>query len=81
MDLILTGRKMHADEAKHWGLVRDVVPADRLMDQAREITATIAQGAPLVAGALKESCGNTATHRLKKATPPWAAATCRSTSA
>ncbi|MER9949510.1 enoyl-CoA hydratase-related protein [Mesorhizobium sp. M0047] len=54
MDLILTGRKMYADEAKHWGLVRDVVPADQLMNHAREIAATIAQGAPLVATALKE---------------------------
>lgn len=54
MEMILTGRKMYADEAKHWGLVRDVVPVDRLMDQAREVAATIAQGAPLVAGALKE---------------------------
>lgn len=54
MEMILTGRKMYADEAKHWGLVRDVVPVDRLMDHAREVAATIAQGAPLVAGALKE---------------------------
>lgn len=54
MDLILTGRKMHADEAKHWGLVRDVVPADRLMEHARSVAATIAEGAPLVAVALKE---------------------------
>ena len=54
MDLILTGRKMYSDEAKHWGLVRDVVPADQLMDHARGIAATIAEGAPLVATALKE---------------------------
>lgn len=54
MDLILTGRKMYADEAKHWGMVRDVVPADRLLDHARDIAATIANGAPLVATALKE---------------------------
>ncbi len=54
MDLILTGRKMYADEAKHWGLVRDVVPADQLMEHARGIAATIAEGAPLVATALKE---------------------------
>lgn len=54
MDLILTGRKMFADEAKHWGLVRDVVPVDRLMEHARSVADTIAQGAPLVAGALKE---------------------------
>jgi crotonobetainyl-CoA hydratase len=54
MELILTGRKMYADEAKHWGLVRDVVPVDTLMDHARSVAATIAQGAPLVARALKE---------------------------
>lgn len=54
MDLILTGRKMYADEAKHWGLVRDVVPNEQLMAHARGVADTIAQGAPLVAGALKE---------------------------
>ncbi len=54
IDLILTGRKMHADEAKHWGLVRDVVPADQLLSHARSVTDTIANGAPLVLGALKE---------------------------
>ncbi|MEZ5797725.1 MAG: enoyl-CoA hydratase-related protein [Paracoccaceae bacterium] len=54
MDLILTGRKMYADEARHWGLVRDIVPADRLQDHARSVAATIAAGAPLVAVALKE---------------------------
>ena len=54
MEMMLTGRKMYADEAKHWGLVRDVVPGDRLMPHVREIAAGIAKGAPLVAGALKE---------------------------
>ncbi len=53
-ELILTGRKMYADKAKHWGLVRDVVPADRLMALAHDIAATIAKGAPLVPRALKE---------------------------
>ena len=54
MELILTGRKMFADEAKHWGLVRDVVAADQLLEHARTVAAIIAQGAPLVAVALKE---------------------------
>lgn len=54
MDLILTGRKMYADEAKHWGLVRDVVPKEQLHDHARSIAGTIAEGAPMVAPALKE---------------------------
>ena len=54
MDMILTGRKMYADEARHWGLVRDVVPVGELMAHARSVAATIAAGAPLVAIALKE---------------------------
>ena len=35
MDLLLTGRWMSAEEAARWGLVNEVVPADRLMDRAR----------------------------------------------
>jgi crotonobetainyl-CoA hydratase len=54
MDLMLTGRRMSAVEAKHWGLVRDVVPEDRILDHARALARGIAEGAPLVTGALKE---------------------------
>lgn len=54
MDLMLTGRRMSAHEAKHWGLVRDVVPAAELMTKAREVADLIAEGAPLALQALKE---------------------------
>lgn len=54
MDLILTGRRLGPDEAKHWGLVRDVVPRQKILDHARELAAGIAKGAPLVSQALKE---------------------------
>ena len=54
MDLMLTGRRLSATEAKHWGLVRDVVPNDRILEHAREIAQGIAEGAPLVTRALKE---------------------------
>jgi crotonobetainyl-CoA hydratase len=54
MDLMLTGRRRGAQEAKHWGLVRDVVPAAQLMTRAREVADGIAQGAPLAIVALKE---------------------------
>lgn len=54
MDLLYTGRRMSAQEAKHWGLVRDVVPGADLMTKAREIADGIAQGAPLAVQALKE---------------------------
>jgi enoyl-CoA hydratase len=42
MDMCLTGRTMGADEAERAGLVSRVVPADRLLDEALAIAATIA---------------------------------------
>lgn len=54
IDLILTGRKMSAQEAKHWGLVRDVVPKQDLVQHARGLAKKVASGAPLVPRALKE---------------------------
>ena len=54
MDLLLTGRWMEAEEAKQWGLVNDFVPAEKLMDRAREIAALLASGPPLVFAAIKE---------------------------
>lgn len=54
IDLMLTGRRMSAAEAKHWGLVRDVVPADRLMAHTRALAEEMASCAPLPLQALKE---------------------------
>ena len=42
MDMILTGRQIDALEAERSGLVSRVVPADRLMQEARSIAQTIA---------------------------------------
>ena len=42
MELCLTGRMMEAEEAERCGLVSRVVPADDLMDAARELARTIA---------------------------------------
>ena len=53
-DLILTGRAMSAAEAMHWGLVKEVVPAGRVLLRAREIAAEIVEGAPLAVVAAKE---------------------------
>ncbi|MGI9491002.1 MAG: enoyl-CoA hydratase-related protein, partial [Geminicoccaceae bacterium] len=54
MDLLLTGRWMEAAEARQWGLVNEVLPADQLMDRARELAALLASGPPLVFAAIKE---------------------------
>ena len=47
MDMLLTARLVHADEAKALGLINYVVPAEELMDKALEIASTIAKNAPL----------------------------------
>jgi crotonobetainyl-CoA hydratase len=54
MDMLLTGRWMDAAEAKHFGLVNEIVPAVGLMDRAREIAQLLADGPPLVFAAIKE---------------------------
>jgi crotonobetainyl-CoA hydratase len=54
MDMLLTGRWMEADEAHRWGLVKEVLPADQLIDRAWEISRLLANGPPLVFAAIKE---------------------------
>jgi crotonobetainyl-CoA hydratase len=54
MDMLLTGRWMEADEAYRWGLVKEVLPADKLLDRAWEISRMLANGPPLVFAAIKE---------------------------
>jgi len=54
MEMLLTGESMDAETAAHWGLVNRVVPAERLLDEARELAARIAGNAPLATQAAKE---------------------------
>jgi crotonobetainyl-CoA hydratase len=54
MELLFTGRWMDAAEAKHWGLVNEIVPAADLMARARELADVLAGGPPLVYAAIKE---------------------------
>jgi crotonobetainyl-CoA hydratase len=59
MDLLLTGRWMDAAEAKGWGLVNEILPADRLLPRARELAGILADGPPLVFAAIKETLRRT----------------------
>ncbi len=60
MEMLLTGRRMPADEALKWGLVNAVVPLEKLMDKARSLAETIVQAAPLSIAAVKEVSRETA---------------------
>ena len=45
-DLLLTGRIIDAAQAKEYGLVTEVVPAERLMDAAHELADTLISASP-----------------------------------
>ena len=54
MELVLTGRRITAAEAKRIGLVSDVVLAAQLMSHVRRIAGMIVEGAPLSIAASKQ---------------------------
>lgn len=55
VELLFTGRFMHADEAHRWGLVNAVMPKDKLEHRVWEIARLLASGPPLVFAAIKET--------------------------
>ncbi|MBW2313237.1 MAG: enoyl-CoA hydratase/isomerase family protein [Deltaproteobacteria bacterium] len=54
-ELVLTGRKFTAEEAAEIGLVNEVVPAESLLDRAREVAAEFAESRPDVLAAAKRA--------------------------
>jgi crotonobetainyl-CoA hydratase len=59
-ELLLTGRRMPADEAARWGLANRVVPQAELMGAAMSLAADISAGAPLAVAAIQEALAATA---------------------
>ena len=55
MEMLLTGRRMGAEEAYGWGLVNAVVPFELLMETAREYADMMIAAAPLSLAATKET--------------------------
>lgn len=55
LELMLTGRRVDAQEALALGLVLKVVPVDQLLDEAMEFAARIAKGPPLGMAATKHA--------------------------
>lgn len=59
-EMLLTGRRMSAREAAHWGLVNRVVPADELPGEADRLAREVAAAAPLAVAAVQEITRSTA---------------------
>ena len=59
MEMLFTGRVIDVEEAKHWGIINEYVPADQLMNRAREVADLLAGGPPLVYAAIKETLEKT----------------------
>jgi crotonobetainyl-CoA hydratase len=58
-EMLFTGRRFDAAEAKHWGIINEIVPAAQLMARARAVAAMLADGPPLVFAAIKETLRET----------------------
>lgn len=54
MDLLLTGRWFDAEEAKQWGLIKEICTPDTLLDKTWELARLLETGPPLVYAAIKE---------------------------
>ena len=53
-ELLLTGRRMSAQEALNWGLINQVVAADALLESANALARHMVAAAPLALAAVKE---------------------------
>jgi crotonobetainyl-CoA hydratase len=54
MEMLFTGRRIDTVEAKHWGIINEIVPAADLMARARAVADQLAEGPPLVYACIKE---------------------------
>ncbi len=54
-ELIFTGRQLTAQQAREWGLVNEVVPADELMTRVMELAQNIARNGTLAISTAKEA--------------------------
>lgn len=58
--LLLTGKTITSKEAFEYGLLFDVVPADKLLQSSIDLATRLAEKAPLALNQLKESLSNLA---------------------
>jgi crotonobetainyl-CoA hydratase len=58
-EMLFTGRRIDALEAKNWGIINETLPLTGLMARAREVADQLADGPPLVFAAIKETLRET----------------------
>jgi crotonobetainyl-CoA hydratase len=58
-EMLFTGRRIDALEAKNWGIINETLPLAGLMARAREVADQLADGPPLVFAAIKETLRET----------------------
>ncbi len=66
MEMLLSGRRLSAAEAQHYGLVNYVVHGNDLMKCARDVAAAIAKGAPLAIQAVKQIVSESANKTVEE---------------
>ncbi len=54
VEFLMTGRWMDTKEAKHWGLINEIVKQKDLIKRARELASTIANGPNLIYSSIKD---------------------------
>ena len=54
VEFLMTGRWMDTKEAKHWGLINEIVPSKDLLNRARDVASKIAKGPNLIYSSIKD---------------------------
>jgi crotonobetainyl-CoA hydratase len=54
MELLYTGRWMDVNEAHRWGLINEILPADKLSERVWQVAEQLEAGPPLVFATIKE---------------------------
>ena len=65
MELTLTNRRLSAQEALEWGIVKRVVPAEELLSESKQFAETLAQGATQAFGVAKRLLYQSMTESLE----------------
>ncbi|MGE3147872.1 MAG: enoyl-CoA hydratase-related protein [Pseudorhodoplanes sp.] len=66
-EMMLTGRHLSAQEAHRWGLVNEVLPAEKVLPRAMEMATKIAESAPLALQAFKATMQEIMTLSVREA--------------